>query len=156
MASAGNVYLQFYYNWLYSLFLTIAPVIMLGVNDFDIPKPQAAITPQLYTHGIKRSYFNLPGFAHWCAEGLWAAAVSVYLPLWAQQNHMGGGADEESFWVRCSCTQDPQLHLAHAHSTCTRTRRAPARGHPRVHPHAHLLPPFLGVDRCSHGCPCPS
>ena len=68
------------------------PIIITAINDFDVPKHVAASTPELYTPGIRRVHFTLSGYFKWTFDGLWAAAVCIYLPVLAIS------ADNDGYW----------------------------------------------------------
>ena len=57
-----------------------------------MPKHVAASTPELYTPGIRRVHFTLSGYFKWTFDGLWAAAVCIYLPVLAIS------ADNDGYW----------------------------------------------------------
>ena len=93
LGSANNPYSDLFHNILYSIFLTIAPIIVIAVNDTDVPKEVAARSPELYTPGIRRVHFTIRGFFGWSLDGLWAAAVSIFVPMLAVQ------ADPDGWFV---------------------------------------------------------
>ena len=136
LSSASRPYLELYFVALYAIFFTILPIIVTAINDFDVsrthaahlatavrpqcpltarhcvllqvPKSVAARTPELYTPGIRRVHFKLSDFLSWTADGIWAAAVAIFIPVLCVNTDRDGFALNG---LGHGLTQSPPAHL---------------------------------------------
>jgi len=92
-----GVFIDLFFDFLYSIFLTFFHVVVTAIYDQDVPKAVAAKTPELYTPGLKRVHFSMRGFALWSLDALWSGLVVIYLPVLAVSAEAGGFYDDDRY-----------------------------------------------------------
>jgi len=79
LASGAQIYPWFILD-LFTVFYTPLPLIVVSVNDQDVPKSESAVTPRLYTAGIQRTHLTSSAFNRWIMEAIYVGALLAYLP----------------------------------------------------------------------------
>ena len=89
LSSANRFYILLDADNTYTLLYTSLPIIAFGIWDQDVPKADSSSKPHLYTAGIARVHFTIPGFIYWILDGIVCANIAVWAPLLALQPEDG-------------------------------------------------------------------
>ena len=86
----------------YYFAISFFPILIVAVNDFDVPKKLAGFLPKLYTAGLQRTHFSLKGFSLWVLDSLYASAVAAYVPVWGLRGLLldDKGLDAGGYWIQ--------------------------------------------------------
>jgi hypothetical protein len=85
---------QFIYDYMYmlfwNLFLSVAPVLVLGILDKDIMDETVLQEdlPQLYQSGIRHEAYSIGLFFWMLLEAIYQSLVCYFLPIWIYSDHV--------------------------------------------------------------------
>jgi len=81
LASGPLLFPSIFTDLLNPVMVTSLPILLYPMFDTDVTKVESLCTPTLYTAGIARIHYTRRRLLMWVAEGVYAAALCAYLPV---------------------------------------------------------------------------